>query len=169
MNSIIPFDVMEFHNLFWAELWRGDELIMRTGGLNGVVTEGRNYMLNCMFGAGTPVSQVDPWYIGLINNSPTPSLSASDTLASHASWTELTDYTGNRQFWTDADAASGSKGTTTVSTFPMLGTYNVYGIMVCSVASGTSGVLWATGAFDSVIPVLNGDNLKVGYSVGFAA
>lgn len=166
MNGIVPFDTMVFNNPFWAELWRGNKLIMRTGGLNGIVTEGRNYMLNCMFGAGTPVSQVDPWYIGLINNSPTPSLSASDTLASHSGWSEIT---GTRQSWTDADAASGSKGTTTVSTFPMLGTYNVYGIMVCSVASGTSGVLWATGAFDSVIPVLNGDNLKVGYSVGFAA
>jgi hypothetical protein len=164
--------MLKFNNKIWAEVWRSGQLVFRAEGHNGVTTVGKNYMLDCMFGAAVPVAQVDPWYIGLINNNPSPTLLAADTLASHTGWTEMvptTAYTGNRQAWTDADAASGSKGTTTVCTFPILGTYTIYGICVVSVATGTSGVLWATGAFDTTIPVINGDSFKVGYSIGYAA
>lgn len=159
-----------FHNTFTAELWRDGKLIFRTQGHNDIVTEGKNHILDVCFGNSSPVTQVDPWYIGIINNTPTPTLLAADTLASHTGWAELvagTDYTGNRQAWTDANATGGAKGTDTVSTFPILTTKTAYGILICSAASGTSGTLWATGAFDEAIPLSNGDNLKINYSLSF--
>lgn len=133
---------------------------------NDFTTAGKNYMLDCMFGAATPVAQVDPWYIGLINNSPTPTLLLADTLASHTGWAEFSSYTGNRQEWDDADAASGVKATDAVSTFPITASGSIYGIFLASVATGTSGVLWSTASYDDAVAVSNGDDLKVSYSLG---
>lgn len=153
--------------LFVGELFRGGKLIGRFPGKNGVTIQGYNYMLDCMFGAATPVAQKDPWYIGLINNSPTPTLAAADLLSSHAGWAEFTDYTGDRQAWVDADAANRIKGTTTVSEFTITGGGgSLYGIMVASHATSNAGteILWSTGAFDTVPTVVATDVLRVTYS-----
>jgi len=64
---------------------------------NAVTTEGLNHILNVEFHGTT---QVTTWYVGLINNSPSPSLNAADTLASHAGWTEWTAFSETtRQAW----------------------------------------------------------------------
>jgi hypothetical protein len=134
-------------------------------GWNDVTVVGKNHLLDVTFGNSTPVTQIDPWYIGLINNSPTPTLNEADTLSSHSGWTEFSSYSGTRKAWDDANAASKIKGTTTVSTFTSTATATVYGIFVCSVTSGTSGILWATGAFDSTVDLISGDDLKVTYGI----
>lgn len=157
----------KLNGLFTARQYRDSKLIRVIEGHNGFTTEGQNHLLDVVFGNSSPVTQVDPWYIGLINNSPAPTLVAGDTLASHSGWSETTDYTGNRQAWVDANASSGSKASSSVATFPMTGTVTVYGIFICSVATGTSGTLWSTGAFDSTISLINGDDLKVSYTLGF--
>lgn len=139
---------------------------------NLITTAGKNHALDVVFGNASPVAQVDPWYFGLINNTPSPVLLAADTLASHTGWAELepgTDYTGNRQEWDDADAASGAKATTSVATFPILTSKTVYGAFLASVASGTSGILMSEGAFTVSdvavpLPVVNGQDLKVSVS-----
>lgn len=162
---------VSFSNPFTGTLVRrmGVKMTPRTiwvgRGFNGITVVGKNSILDTFFGKGTPVSQVDPWYIGLINDSPTPTLSENDTLASHAGWSEWTSYSGNRKAWVDADAASKIKGTTTVSTFTMSAGGTINGILVCGAATGTSAVLWATGSFDTTAPVLNGDDLKITYGV----
>jgi len=134
-------------------------------GWNDVTIVGKNHMLDVTFGNSTPVTQIDPWYIGLINNSPTPTLSESDTLASHSGWTEYSSYSGTRKVWDDLNASAKIKGTNTVSTFTSSATATVYGILVCSVTSGTSGILWATGGFDATVDLINGDDLKVSYGI----
>ena len=154
-----------FRNPFIAQLVRKGRVIATTGGHNGVTIVGKNHMLDVVFGAASPVTQIDPWYIGLINQSPTPTLAEADTLSSHSGWSEFTSYSGNRQAWTDADASAKVKGTTTVSTFTISATGDVHGIFVCSVATGTSGVLWATGSFDASLPVVSADELKITYGV----
>lgn len=162
---------ISFSNPFTGVLVRrmGVKMTPRTvwvgRGFNGITVVGKNSILDTFFGAASPVTQVSPWYIGLINNTPTPTLSENDTMASHAGWSEWTSYTGNRQAWTDADAASKIKGTTTVSTFPITANGTIYGILVCAAATGTSNVLWATGGFDTTAPVLIGDDLKITYGV----
>jgi len=55
---------------------------------NAATDEGLNSVLNVYFHAAT---QISTWYIGLITG--TGTLAAADTLASHAGWTEGTDYT----------------------------------------------------------------------------
>lgn len=54
---------------------------------NLVFDAGINHMLSTYF-AGT--SYTAAWYVGLLNG--TPTLDAEDTMASHAGWTENTDY-----------------------------------------------------------------------------
>lgn len=162
---------LRFRNPFTAALERPmgvgmkKRVIKIVHGFNDVTVVGKNHLLDVVFGNTSPVTQVDPWYIGLINDTPTPVLDEDDTLSSHTGWDELTDYTGNRQAWVDANAASKIKGTTTVSTFPITATVTVNGIFIASVASGTSGILWATGSFDEVVDAINGDDLKVSYGV----
>lgn len=157
--------VLQFNNPFVAQLVRGGKVIKTVHGWNGVTVVGKNHMLDVTFGKGTPVTQVDPWYIGLINNSPTPVLDEADTLASHTGWSEWTSYSGNRKAWVDADAASKIKGTTTASSFTINASGTLYGIMVAAVSSGTSGVLWATGGFDTTLAVVNTDVVNVTYGV----
>lgn len=140
-------------------------VIQMVHGWNDVTVVGKNHMLDVTFGNATPVTQIDPWYIGLINNSPSPVLSENDTLASHAGWSELTGYTGNRKAWVDADAAAKVKGTTTVATFVMNATQTVNGIFIAGADTGTASILWATGSFDEVVDVINTDELKISYGI----
>lgn len=134
-------------------------------GWNDVTVVGKNHLLDVTFGNSTPVTQVSPWYIGLINNTPTPTLSENDTLASHSGWSEFTAYSGNRKAWDDANASAKVKGTTSVSTFTATSSGTIYGILVAAVSSGTSGVLWATGAFDATVSLITSDDLKVSYGI----
>lgn len=165
-RGVVPLgSELRFSNIFAVQHFRKGRLLGVVSGHNDIVIEGKNHVLDVCFGNSTPVTQVDPWYQGLINQTPTPVLSESDTLASHAGWAEFSSYSGNRQAWTDANAASKVKGTTTISTFTMTAGGEIHGIFVASVATGTSGILWATGAFDSSLTVVTSDELKITYGI----
>lgn len=132
---------------------------------NGITVVGKNHALNEVFAhsAYTP-APVDPWYMGLINNSPLPTLSEADTLAVHATWVEFLDYdSGNRRPWVPAAAADKVKGTTTVSTFTFDGSGEIYGVLICSIQTTTAGILWCTGALDTPITVVATNTFKLGY------
>ena len=120
------------------------------------------HMFDAVFGG---VTQVNPWYIGLINNTPTPGLSTADTLASHAGWVEFTSYSGNRKEWTDAAAATRSKTSSAPSVFTLTGSGTLYGCFLSSAASGTSGTLGSEGAFDLPLPVGSGGTLNVVFTI----
>lgn len=154
-----------FRNPFAGLLIRRGRVVQIAHGFNDVTIEGKNYLLDVAFGNSSPISQIDPWYIGLISNSPTPSLAEGDTLASHAGWTEFTDYSGDREEWNDADASNKVKGSSGTSDFTITDTGELYGILVASAASGTSGILWATGAFDAPVPVASTDVFKAAYGI----
>lgn len=156
---------LQWNNPIGAQLFVGGRLIQTVGGHNGVTVVGKNHILDVYFGNATPVTQIDPWYIGLIKQSPTPVLSENDTLASHAGWTEATGYSGNRKEWDDADAASKIKGTTAASTFVFTGDDTIHGLFIASAATGTTGILWATGSFDTPVAVTNTAELKITYGL----
>lgn len=178
-DGVIPFkDTLTFRNTFAVEvsrvvdhvkengLWVPKRKIVQTAwGHNEITVVGKNHLLDVVFGAASPVAQVDPWYIGLINQSPTPTTSENDTLASHAGWVEFSGYSGNRKAWDDTDSANKVKGTNTVSTFVINATGDVHGIFIASVDTGTAGILWATGSFDSSLSVVNTDELKITYGI----
>ncbi len=132
-----------------------------------VTNAGLNHALASEFTSGGIIAT---WYLGLINNSPTPTLAAGDTLASHAGWSETASYSGNRPAWTNG-AVSG-QATTNASTvnFAMSGTVTVYGMFVCSAASGSSGTLWCTAAFTGgTQAVNNGDTLQTTFTISAAS
>lgn len=131
---------------------------------NQVTTVGRNDMLDKYF-AGS--SYTAAWYMGLVNNTGFTAYSASDTLATHAGWTELaagTAYSGNRPTMAWNAASSGSKASTATS-FSIIATNTVLGALVCTVASGTSGTLYSAGSFTGgARSVVNTDTLNVTYT-----
>lgn len=156
---------LRFSNPFQCMHIRHGRVLGVYTGFNDVTVVGKNHLWDVTFGNSTPVTQVGTWYIGLINQSPTPTLSENDTLASHAGWSETTAYSGNRKAWDDTNAASKIKGTTTPSEFTMNSTLSVHGIFIASVSSGTSGILWATGSFDASVPVISSDVLRITYGL----
>jgi hypothetical protein len=133
---------------------------------NGIVDEGMEHLLNTQFHAGTPVTT---WYIGLVDNSGFSAFADADTLSSHAGWTEFVSYTeANRVTWDEDAAASRAITNTTTADFSINATGNVKGIFVSSnnvKTTGTTGTLWSTAAFSSVVATANGDTLKVTYTV----
>lgn len=127
---------------------------------NGITDEGMTDLLTTYFDEGTPVTT---WYFGLIAG--TGTLAATDTLASHAGWTEFTDYTGDRKAWVPTAPAARAIGTSTTSDFAITGSGTLKGAFLCAVDTGTSGVLWSTGLFSGDQPVENGNTIKMSYAL----
>ena len=130
---------------------------------NLITTEGLNHILDSTFHADT---QVTTWYIGL-KGTGTPA--AADTLASHASWSEITDYSGSRKEWTEGAASSGSMTNSSSVDFSITGTATIAGAFLASAASGTTGTLYGVVDFASSRAVLSGDTLQVTVTVTAAS
>lgn len=125
---------------------------------NLVTTEGKNYLLSAGLDGGT---QITTWYLGLTDG--TPTAAAGDTMSSHAGWTEVTTYTeAARQTWTGGTAASGSiDNSDAVATFTInADSTTVGGAFLASVSTkgGTTGTLYAVGAFTGGDLVLNNES-----------
>lgn len=140
---------------------------------NGVVDVGINKLLDIMFGA---TAKISTWYLGLIDSGSYTGLSAADTLASHAGWTENTSYTvtagaTQRGTWTPAAASGKSVANTSAVAFTMTGSGTVKGFMLCSdqLKATNTGTLWATALFatgDQV--VASADILNITYTISAA-
>lgn len=144
---------------------RDGKVIERFDFHNDIVTEGKNKLLDVCFRNQT---QIAAWYFGLVNNSGWTAFVAGDTAASHSGWTEFTSYDeSTRVAWSPVAADAASISNTSVATFTINSSGNIKGIFVASVStkSSTSGTLWGTAAFGSVVPVSNGDQLKVTYTI----
>lgn len=135
---------------------------------NLVVNEGLKDMNDKYFtGSGYTAA----WYLGLVQGPAAgTSFSANDTLATHGGWTEDTAYSGNRKAVTFAAATLADPSVITNSASPsqftMNGTTTIAGAFLCSVASGTSGVLFSASDFQSPgdRAVVSGDVLNVTYT-----
>lgn len=139
---------------------------------NLVVNEGLQDMNDKYFKG---VSYSATWYLGLVNNSPTPSFAAGDTLATHAGWAESTDYSGNRKAVTfgsptlaDPSVVSNSGSP---AQFSMTGTVTVDGAFLASVDTGVLGVLFSVASFQAPgdRSVVSGDTLNVTYQFSLDA
>jgi hypothetical protein len=97
------------------------------------------------------------WFCGLKG---TGTAVVGDTLASHAGWTELTPYSGNRPAITWGTTSAGSNTSTTVA-FTINATATVAGAFTCTVNTGTSGTLYNAADFSVARGVANGDTLNV--------
>ena len=133
---------------------------------NGITNQGKNKILDCMFNASSQIAAAS-WYAGLISNAGSPSLAAADTLASHAGWTEFTNYSGNRPAWGQGAASGQAVTNASQFTFNITATGTLYGLLICSVNTGGTGsdILWSTAAFPETVPVSNGDQMKGTYTL----
>jgi hypothetical protein len=118
------------------------------------------------------------WYIGLVTGPASGNTyAAADTLASHAGWTENTDYSGGNRATatfgtaTTADPSvinnSGSPGIFNIS-----GTATIAGAFLTATQSNssTSGVLFSVSNFTGGDrSVINGDTLNVTYEFSLDA
>ena len=147
---------VKVHNTYRVECFDKDGRLKWTEVIeNTVVTAGLNDLLTQYFKG---VTYSAAWYMGLKGAG---SIVAADTLASHAGWTEVTAYTGNRQAPAFATAAAGSLTTSAALSFAMNGTYTVAGAFICTVASGTSGTLYGGGDFTTPRSGASGDTLNI--------
>jgi hypothetical protein len=132
---------------------------------NGITDEGLNHILGVEFHADT---QVTTWYVGLVDNASFSAFAAGDVMNSHAGWIEVTAYTESvRQTWGAGASASRSITNASPATFSINASKTLKGIFVTSnsTKSGTTGFLWSTAAFASTVAVINGDSVKVTYTV----
>ena len=132
---------------------------------NLVVNAGLDHLLGVVFHGVTPVS---PWYIGLIADGPT--IDPTDTLSSHAGWTEDTKYTGNRKEFVEGVAAGQSiSNSGNAGAFAINDTTTLAGAFICSAETGTSGTLFCAAAFtQGDRAVLSGDQVNVTYTLSAA-
>lgn len=135
---------------------------------NGICNAGINWLLDIVFNGGSGVSTM---YIGIIDNSSYTGVAASDTASSHSGWIEFTSYqissVSVRGSWNPGAAASQSVTNSTPETFDITGSGTLKGIFLdtTSTQGGTGGLLWSTALFTSTIAVVNGDQLKITYTL----
>ena len=132
---------------------------------NLITNEGLDHILDVVLHGETAVS---PWYIGL-KNTGTPA--AGDTLASHGTWTENTNYTGDRQEYVEAAASSqsvtnsASKASFSIS----VDSQTISGAFLAGAATGTSDTLLCVADFTGGDKSAdNGDTLEVTYTISAA-
>ena len=130
---------------------------------NLITTVGLNHILDTQFHAGTAVTT---WYIGL-KGAGTPA--AGDTMASHATWSEITDYSGDRKEWTEGAASAGSMTNASSVDFSINGTATIAGAFLNTAATGTAGTLYGVVDFASARSVISGDTLQVTVTVTAAS
>ncbi len=150
---------------FDVEIWRYGKLYHKELVPNGVTNIGKDEILDSYFRNQAPPAL---WHLGFIDNAGFSALAATDTMASHAGWVESTAYSeANRPTWVTVAATAQSISNTTPATFSINGTATLFGIFAVdeNTKGGTTGILWATAGFASTIPVINGDILKITYTV----
>ena len=141
---------------------------------NLVVNEGLQDMNTQYFKGSTYTAA---FYLGLVTGPGSgTTFAAADTLASHGGWTEYTDYSGSRKAVTFGTATTADPSVISNSASPSSFTISgaggtVAGAFLCTVASGTSGVLFSEADFQSPgdRTVVSGDTLNVTYTFSLDA
>jgi hypothetical protein len=140
---------------------------------NLVVNEGLQNM-NTQYFKGSAYTAA--FFLGLVTGPGSgTTFAAADTLASKA-WTEFTDYSGSRKAVTFGTATTADPSVISNSASPSSFTISgaggtIAGAFLCTVSSGTSGVLFSESDFQSPGDrvVVSGDTLNVTYTFSLDA
>lgn len=146
MSSLYVFECFDADgNLKWREECH-----------NLVVDAGLNDLLDKYFKGSAYTAA---FYVGLKGEG---TIAAADTLASHAGWTEFTDYSGNRKALQLGSVSSKSvSNSANKASFSISNSGTVAGGFVATAESGTTGVLYGAADFGSARSVESGDTLNV--------
>jgi hypothetical protein len=160
--------------VFHVECFDKDgNLKWKTSEHNLVVNEGLQDMNTQYFKGATYTAAL---YLGLITGPGSgTTFAAADTLASKA-WTEYIDYAGSRKAVTFGTATTADpsviSNSASPSSFAISGAGGtIAGAFLCTVSSGTSGVLFSESDFQSPGDrvVVSGDTLNVTYTFSLDA
>jgi hypothetical protein len=160
-----------FHVLCYDE---DGNLKWEEGNDNLVVNTGIQYMAGT---ALTSVTQITTWYLGLYGAGGSNTPAAGDTMASHAGWTEVTNYSqATRVAATFATATTANPSVVTNSASVAVFSINAGGtvggafLTSGSAKSGTTGTLFSASDFTGGDrTVVNGDTLNVTYTFSLTA
>lgn len=159
--------------VFTVECVDSDGQVKWTEDFHNLVVNTGLQDMNAKYFAGS--SYTAALYMGLVTGPGAGnSYDATDTLASHAGWTENTDYSGDRKAVTfgsatDADPSVISNSLSP-SSFSMNATVDIAGAFLCTTATGTAGILFSVGNFSlGDKGVDSGDTLNVTYTFSTAA
>ena len=142
---------------------------------NLVVNVGLQYMAGTALDGAT--SRITSWYVGLYGAGASNTPAASDTMSSHAGWTENTTYSNaTRPAATFAAATTANPSVVTNSaskaSFNINGTTTVGGAFLTSDSTkgGTTGTLFSASDFTGGDrSVVSGDVLQVTYQFSLSA
>lgn len=142
---------------------------------NLVVNVGLQYLA----GVGlTSTTQITTWYVGLYGAGASNTPAASDTMSSHAGWTEVVAYSEATRVAATFAAATNANPSVVTNTaskaqFSINGTTTVGGAFLTSSStkSGTAGTLFSAADFSSPgdRSVVSGDILLVTYTFSLSA
>lgn len=133
---------------------------------NLVPNVGKNYLLdNGMAGSAYTAA----FYMGLVDGGSAPTYNAGDTMASHAGWTENTQYSQSTRpavSWSSASGGAKTLASGVVFSISAGGTIAGCFLTTVSTKAGTTGTLFSAGSFTGGNKVVsNGDTLTVSYSL----
>ena len=136
-------------------------------GLNLVTTEGLNTLLGRTFDA--PGADAN-WFVGL---KATGAPAAGDTMASHATWSEITDYDeATRPAYTlNASPSAGAiSNSSSKASFAINATVSIFGGFLTSNSTkgGTTGLLFNAKNFAAQKDASSGDTLEVQVDISVA-
>jgi hypothetical protein len=143
---------------------------------NLVVNAGLQYMAGSAL--ANSAAQITAWYIGLYGAASSNTPAASDTMASHAGWTEITPYgDANRPSATFAPATNANPSvvtnTSNKAVFNITAPATVGGAFLVSdnTKGGSTGTLFSAADFQSPgdRSVVSGDVLSVTYQFSLSA
>jgi hypothetical protein len=159
--------LLKMKGRYFVEHFRKGKFIGRYKINNDITNEGKNTIFDTMFNTATQITN-GSWCLGLISLVGYSGLVATDVMNSHAGWTEFTSYSeSNRVAWGSGASSAQTVTNSTPCQFDMTSSGTVKGIFVTSdnTKGGTTGKLWSTGLFTADVPVVNGDQLKVTYTL----
>lgn len=151
----------QMENYYQVEAFRNGRLLWRDGFTNTVVDVGLNDVLDkYLKGSGYTAA----FYVGLTDG--TPTVAAGDTMASHAGWVEVTDYSeGTRPALTLGTVAAKSvNNSASKAVFTVNQDNTVIGgafVTTVNTKGGGTGTLYGAGAFSQDRTLQNGDVLNV--------
>lgn len=137
---------------------------------NDIVDAAKNMLLSVMFHNGTKSAN---WYAGLIDNNGFTGLNSADLMNSHAGWSEISSDIINelaRVQWQNDAPANKIISNTTLMEYSFKDSGAIRGVFIAddSTLGGTTGNLWSTALFSSVLNVISGDFLRLVYTVTVA-
>lgn len=162
INSLLGLP-MFFVNTYEVECWRDGVMIWSESNRNIVVNEGLDDVLDKYFKGSTYTAS---HAVGLTTG--TPTFAAGDTLASHAGWTEFTNYDeANRPDLTGSLSAVSGQSTDNTANRAIYtisaggGTIGGAFVSVDNTKGGTTGVLYGGAAFTTDRVLAEADELRV--------